>query len=72
MQQVFGNIFNKDASFSTDGRQFDILLDESSEIQLGKMNFRAMHTPGHTPACMTYIFGNAAFVDDTLFMPMKA
>jgi glyoxylase-like metal-dependent hydrolase (beta-lactamase superfamily II) len=69
VQGVFGKIFNAEDSFSTDGSQFDRLLKDGDNIALGDLEINAMHTPGHTPACMTYVIGDAAFVGDTLFMP---
>ncbi len=69
VQQTFGQVFNAEASFARDGSQFDRLLADDDSIQLGSMTGRALHTPGHTPACMTYVFGDAIFVGDTLFMP---
>ena len=73
VQAVFGEIFNADTAFRRDGSQFDHLLRDGEVIPLGQLGLRAMHTPGHTPACMTYVIesGQAwvAFVGDTLFMP---
>jgi len=69
VQNVFGKIFNAGADFRRDGSQFDALFDDGAEIDIGGLRGRAIHTPGHTPACMTYIFGDAAFIGDTLFMP---
>ena len=69
MQEVFGRIFNAGAEFRRDGSQFDVLLGDGDTFQLGSMPARALHTPGHTPADMTYVIGDAAFVGDTLFMP---
>jgi glyoxylase-like metal-dependent hydrolase (beta-lactamase superfamily II) len=69
VQNVFGKVFNAGSDFQRDGSQFDALFDDSAEIAIGGLRGRAIHTPGHTPACMTYIFGDAAFVGDTLFMP---
>ena len=68
VQSVFKGIFNlKD--LSTDGSQFDQLFNDGDEFQIGEITGRVMHTPGHTPACLTYVIGDAAFVGDTLFMP---
>jgi glyoxylase-like metal-dependent hydrolase (beta-lactamase superfamily II) len=68
VQSVFKGIFNlKD--LSTDGSQFDQLFNDGDEFQIGEISGRVMHTPGHTPACLTYVIGDAAFVGDTLFMP---
>lgn len=69
IQKVFAEIFNAEDSFAKDGRQFDMLLDENSEIALGNIHGKIMHTPGHTPACITIVLGDAAFVGDTIFMP---
>ncbi len=69
VQQTFKKLFNAGDDFIADGSQFDILLAEGEAIPLGNMAGRVMHTPGHTPACATYVFGDAAFVGDTLFMP---
>ena len=73
VQKVFGALFNAEPGFARDGSQFDVLLDDNREIALGTLKIRALHTPGHTPACMTYVVevGDecAAFVGDTLFMP---
>jgi len=69
VQETFGKAFNAGTEFSRDGSQFDALFNDGDRIQIGTLEGRAMHTPGHTPACMTYVFGDAAFVGDTLFMP---
>lgn len=73
VQKVFGALFNAEPGFARDGSQFDVLLDDNREIDLGTLKIRALHTPGHTPACMTYQVevGDecVAFVGDTLFMP---
>ncbi|AVR10804.1 MBL fold metallo-hydrolase [Burkholderia thailandensis] len=82
VQDVFGKLFNAGPSFAHDGSQFDRLLDDGDTLALGALSIRAMHTPGHTPACMTYVVTEgraahgapgardaAAFVGDTLFMP---
>ena len=69
IQQTFGQLFNVEAEFATDGRQFDHLFADGEEFLVGRVKARAIHTPGHTPACMTYLIGDAAFVGDTLFMP---
>lgn len=68
-QQIFKKIFNLGDGFNTDGRQFDRLLDDGDELETGALQIRVMHTPGHTPACVTYLVGDVAFVGDTLFMP---
>lgn len=69
VQDVFGKIFNEGTEFQRDGSQFDRLFKDGDTYQIGGMTVFAMHTPGHTPACMTHVVGNAAFVGDTLFMP---
>lgn len=69
VQQVFGEIFNADAQFATDGSQFDRLLNEGDTLTVGDLSVQIMHTPGHTPACLSYVIGDAVFVGDTLFMP---
>ena len=69
VQDVFGKIFNAGTEFQRDGSQFDRLFRDGDEFTLGSIEARAIHTPGHTPACMTYLIGDAAFVGDTLFMP---
>jgi glyoxylase-like metal-dependent hydrolase (beta-lactamase superfamily II) len=69
VQKVFSKIFNAGLEFPTDGRQFDYLFKDGEAFTVGNLEGRAMHTPGHTPACMTYVIGDAAFVGDTLFMP---
>jgi glyoxylase-like metal-dependent hydrolase (beta-lactamase superfamily II) len=69
VQETFGKIFNEGTEFQRDGSQFDELLDDGDSYQIGGMTAYALLTPGHTPACMTHVVGNAAFVGDTLFMP---
>ncbi|HEY9549963.1 MAG TPA: MBL fold metallo-hydrolase, partial [Kiloniellaceae bacterium] len=69
VQGVFKKIFNVEADFATDGRQFDKLFEDGETFGIGGLEARVMHTPGHTPACSTYVIGDAAFVGDTLFMP---
>ena len=69
VQEVFGKIFNEGTQFQRDGSQFDRLFTDGDTYRIGTMTAFAMHTPGHTPACMTHVIGNAAFVGDTLFMP---
>ncbi|MDP2244848.1 MBL fold metallo-hydrolase [Pseudomonas sp.] len=69
VQNTFGTLFNAGPEFATDGRQFDRLFTDGEHFQIGSIDARAMHTPGHTPACLTYVIGDAAFVGDTLFMP---
>lgn len=69
VQDVFGKAFNAGSEFSRDGSQFDQLFEDKDEIRIGELIGYALHTPGHTPACLTYVFANDAFVGDTLFMP---
>ena len=69
VQQVFGDLFNAGADFARDGSQFNHLFQDGETFRIGGLTARAMHTPGHTPACMTYVVEDAAFVGDTLFMP---
>lgn len=69
VQRTFGKIFNAGTDFARDGSQFDALFDEGAEYRVGNLVCNALHTPGHTPACMVHVMGDAAFVGDTLFMP---
>lgn len=73
VQKVFGSLFNADPSFARDGSQFDVLFEDEQVFAIGGLRARALHTPGHTPACMTYVVESEgqsiAFVGDTLFMP---
>ncbi len=69
VQEVFGKVFNAGSRFQRDGSQFDVLLKDGDAINIGTLEGTAMHTPGHTPACMTFVLGDAVFVGDTLFMP---
>lgn len=69
VQETFGKIFNEGTEFQRDGSQFDRLFEDGDTYTIGTMRAFAMHTPGHTPACMTHVVGDAAFVGDTLFMP---
>lgn len=69
VQSVFKEVFNLGDSLIADGSQFDHLFDDGDELPLGKLSIRIMHTPGHTPACVTFVVGDAAFIGDTLFMP---
>lgn len=68
VQGVFKRIFNA-KDMDTDGTQFDHLFDDDERFPIGELEARVLHTPGHTPACVTYLIGNDAFVGDTLFMP---
>jgi glyoxylase-like metal-dependent hydrolase (beta-lactamase superfamily II) len=77
VQDVFGKLFNAGSDFARDGSQFDRLFDDGDTFSIGSLKARALHTPGHTPACMTYLVADdstdplrqVAFVGDTLFMP---
>ena len=69
VQNTFGKVFNEGTAFQRDGSQFDRLFREGDTFQIGQMRGEVLHTPGHTPACLTYVIGDAAFVGDTLFMP---
>ncbi|MDQ7071154.1 MAG: MBL fold metallo-hydrolase [Rhodobacterales bacterium] len=69
VQDTFGKVFNEGSEFQRDGSQFDALFGDGDSINIGQMRVDVMHTPGHTPACMTYVVGDSAFVGDTLFMP---
>jgi glyoxylase-like metal-dependent hydrolase (beta-lactamase superfamily II) len=73
VQHVFGTVFNAGSDMARDGSQFDHLFANDELFSIGRLQCRALHTPGHTPACMTYAVSNshqrAAFVGDTLFMP---
>jgi glyoxylase-like metal-dependent hydrolase (beta-lactamase superfamily II) len=69
VQDTFGKVFNEGTEFQRDGSQFDRLFDDGDTYTVGTMVCTALHTPGHTPACMTHLMGDAAFVGDTLFMP---
>ncbi|BDX00815.1 MBL fold metallo-hydrolase [Maricaulis maris] len=69
VQRVFGEIFNEGQSFHTDGSQFDHLFKDGEAYTVGRLEARAIHTPGHTPACMSHLIGDALFVGDTIFMP---
>lgn len=69
VQDTFGKVFNEGTEFQRDGSQFDKLFEDGDTYSVGGMECVAIHTPGHTPACMTHVMGDAAFVGDTLFMP---
>jgi len=69
VQEVFGKVFNAGSDFVRDGSQFDHLFKDGENYKVGDIDAVALHTPGHTPACMTHVIGDAAFVGDTLFMP---
>jgi len=69
VQATFKDIFKLGDEFEPNGEQFDRLLDEGDLLELGSLGIRVLHTPGHTPSCVTFIIGDAVFVGDTLFMP---
>ncbi len=69
VQGVFGKIFNEGTEFARDGSQFDRLLEDGEELMIGDIPLIALHVPGHTPADMAYVIGDAAFIGDTMFMP---
>lgn len=68
-QNTFGQLYNEKETFARDGSQFDYLFEDEEVLRIGTMDCRVMYTSGHTPACVTYVCGDAAFVGDTLFMP---
>jgi glyoxylase-like metal-dependent hydrolase (beta-lactamase superfamily II) len=69
VQQMFGKIFNAGSDFARDGSQFDHLFGDGERFQIGALQAMALHVPGHTPACLAYVIGDAVFPGDTLFMP---
>ena len=69
VQETFGKVFNEGTEFQRDGSQFDRLFEDGDTYMIGNMQAFTMYTPGHTPACMVHVMGDAAFVGDTLFMP---
>lgn len=69
VQETFGKVFNAGTEFARDGRQFDHLFKDGEHYKVGSIDARSIHTPGHTPACMSHVIGDAVFVGDTLFMP---
>jgi glyoxylase-like metal-dependent hydrolase (beta-lactamase superfamily II) len=69
VQNVFGKIFNEGTAFARDGSQFDVLFDDGDSFALGSLPVTVLHVPGHTPADVAYVIGDAAFVGDTMFMP---
>jgi glyoxylase-like metal-dependent hydrolase (beta-lactamase superfamily II) len=69
VQSLFRDLFNLEKTFNTDGSQFDHLFKEDERFTIGALEGYVLYTPGHTPACVTYVIGDAAFVGDTLFMP---
>jgi glyoxylase-like metal-dependent hydrolase (beta-lactamase superfamily II) len=68
VQATFKHIFDLPAAFATDGSQFDVLLDEGDVLRAGSLSIGALATPGHTPACLSYLIGDAVFTGDALFM----
>ncbi len=69
VQRAFAGVFNSGPDFSADGSQFDDLFADGAQFALGNLTVAVLHTPGHTPACVSYLAGDAAFVGDTVFMP---
>jgi len=69
IQKTFGEVFNAEAEFARDGRQFDKMFADGEAFKIGGLDGKAVHTPGHTPACVTFVIGDMTFVGDTLFMP---
>ena len=69
IQETFADVFNVESSFTADGSQFDVLFKDDESFTVGKLQFKVWHTPGHTPACVSYLVEDSIFVGDTLFMP---
>lgn len=69
VQAVFKGVFNLDPEFKVDGSQFDRLFQDGETVEAGSLSFKVIHTPGHTPACVSYLIGDAVFTGDALFMP---
>ena len=69
IQETFADVFNVESSFTADGSQFDVLFEDDESFTVGKLQFKVWHTPGHTPACVSYLIEDSIFVGDTLFMP---
>lgn len=69
VQETFAGVYNEPADFPRDGSQFDVMLADGDQFSIGELACHAFHVPGHTPACMAYLLGDALFVGDTLFMP---
>ena len=69
VQEIFGELFNSGTDFATDGSQFGHLFHDDERYNVGNLQAQALHTPGHTPACMSHRIGDALFVGDTIFMP---
>ena len=69
VQETFGKVFNAGTAFERDGSQFDKLFEDGDTFMIGELNAKAISTPGHTPACLTYVIEDTAFTGDTIFMP---
>jgi glyoxylase-like metal-dependent hydrolase (beta-lactamase superfamily II) len=69
VQKIFGKLFDAEPGFATDGSQFDDILRDGDTFTVGSIEAKVIHTPGHTPACLSYLIGDAVFVGDTIFMP---
>ena len=69
MQQTFGNLFNAGTEFARDGSDFDRVWQDGDRFRIGNLDVTVLHVPGHTPACIAYVIGDAVFVGDTMFMP---
>ncbi|MCB2015267.1 MAG: MBL fold metallo-hydrolase [Sphingobium sp.] len=69
VQQVFGKLFNAGTEFQRDGSDFDALWKDGDQFKIGNLDVTVLHVPGHTPACVAYVIGDAVFVGDTMFMP---
>lgn len=69
VQSIFKGVFNLEEDFCVDGSQFGRLVKDGDTLELGDLSIRAMHTPGHTPACISFVIGDSVFVGDTMFMP---
>jgi glyoxylase-like metal-dependent hydrolase (beta-lactamase superfamily II) len=69
VQAIFKEVFNAGDGFAADGSEFDHLFQDGERFEIGEIAGEVLHTPGHTPACATYVVGDAAFVGDTIFMP---
>ncbi len=69
VQGVFGKLFNAEQGFARDGSQFDMLFADGDTFAIGNLKVEVLHVPGHTPACIAYVAGDAVFVGDTMFMP---
>jgi len=69
VQETFGGLFNAGSEFQRDGSDFDALFADGDQFKIGNLNVTVLHVPGHTPACIAYVVGDAVFVGDTMFMP---